>query len=111
MIVGVVGSREGVPKEKVFEALDAEIFVECIVSGGAKGVDSFAEEWAKVNNVNCVVVRPVDPAKKLDYLFRNVEIIALVDKLLIFWDGSSRGTKFVIDYATARNKDFQLFKC
>jgi hypothetical protein len=108
MIVGVVGSRTGVSKQKVFETLDNEMFIELIITGGAPGVDSFAEEWAAKKRIKCIVIRPINPSNKLDYLFRNVEIISMSDKVIAFWNGASRGTKFVIDYAKARLKDLEI---
>ena len=31
-------------------------------------------------------------------MIRNREIVRYADQILAFWDGSSRGTKYVIDY-------------
>ena len=60
--------------------------------------------------MQCQIIRPINPANKLDYLFRNVEIITLADKIIAFWDGKSKGTKFVIDYAKSRGKDVEVIK-
>ena len=111
LILGVVGSRTGFSKTRVFKELDRyKGSVTKIVSGGARGVDSFAEEYARNNDVVVLVLRPRDPSRKIDYLFRNVEILSSVDELLIFWNGVSRGTKFVYDYARFRNKRFRLIR-
>jgi len=81
-----------------------------LVSGGARGVDKHAEEFAEANGIPIEIIRPINPANKLDYLFRNIEIITKADKIIAFWDGKSKGTKFVIDYAKARGKDIEVKK-
>lgn len=69
-----------------------------IISGGAKGIDTCAEELAKRLGLSLTVIRP-------DYqrysrgapLKRNDEIISQADTVLAIWDGESRGTKYVIE--------------
>ena len=69
-----------------------------IVSGGAKGVDSDARNYAEKNSIKITEFLP-------DYtlygrgapLKRNIQIIEYADMVLAFWDGKSRGTKYVID--------------
>lgn len=123
MKIAVIGSREGFDKKFVFDKLD-DLFKgdythdkvnPVIISGGARGVDTWAKEWicertGKYSYLNYIEIRPINPANKLDYLFRNVEIITEADKIIAFWDGSSKGTKFVIDYAKARNKDLTIIE-
>lgn len=112
MKIAIIGSREG------FEYGDIERFMAkefsslgtTLITGGAKGIDTFAIEFAKKDCISCEVIRPINPSNKIDYLFRNVEIITLADKIIIFWNGKSRGTKFVIDYAKARGKDIKIIK-
>jgi len=109
MKIAIIGSR-GYDKENCFAVLN--MFGTCeleIISGGARGVDSYAEEWCKINKVPIEIIRPINPANKLDYLFRNIEIITKADKIYAFWDGQSKGTKFVLDYAKARNKDIEIY--
>ena len=80
-----------------------------VITGGARGVDQTAMQWCASNKTEVEVIAPRDPNNKLDYLFRNVEILTKADIILIFWDGKSRGTKFVLDYARHRNKGIRLF--
>ena len=81
------------------------------ISGGAPGIDKFAEEWIQtIPYGRLEIIRPVNSANKLDYLLRNVEIITKADKIIAFWDGQSKGTKFVIDYANARNKKITIIR-
>lgn len=107
MKVAVIGSRTGVTKSEVFEYLDLfqeQNNIDLIISGGASGVDEYAIQYADKNKIPYEVIRPIDYSKKINYLYRNVEIITKADYLFAFWNGESRGTKFVIDYAKARDK-------
>jgi len=111
MKIAVIGSREGFTEEFVHKKLAENIeSYMTYISGGARGVDSFAESFAKKNGYAIKIIKPIDPSSKIDYLFRNVEIITEADKIIAFWSGVSSGTKFVIDYAKARNKDIIIIK-
>ena len=110
MKLAVVGSREGISKEYVFSVLDEyKGEISMVVSGGARGVDSFAAEWCDLNEVACTLVSPSDFSSKFSYIERNWRIVDLSDKVLVFWDGVSRGTKSVIDYCKKKDKDISLF--
>lgn len=115
MIIAVIGSREGFEDGNVMPHLN-EFYdpknpkKNSFISGGARGVDRIVEKYANTLNIKIEIIRPINPSNKLDYLFRNIEIITKADKILAFWDGTSRGTKFVIDYAKARNKELIIIK-
>ena len=69
-----------------------------IVSGGAKGVDTSAREYAKSNGIKLTEFLPeYTRFGRSAPLKRNIAIIEYSDIVLAFWDGKSRGTKFVID--------------
>lgn len=69
-----------------------------IVSGGAKGVDTSAREYAKKNGIKLTEFLPeYTKYGRSAPLKRNITIIEYSDIVLAFWDGKSRGTKFVID--------------
>lgn len=69
-----------------------------IVSGGAKGVDTSAREYALTHGIKLTELLPdYDAYGRAAPLRRNIDIIAHADLVLAFWDGRSRGTKFVID--------------
>ncbi len=69
-----------------------------IVSGGAKGVDTSAKEYAKSNGIKLTEFLPeYTRFGRSAPLKRNITIIEYSDIVLAFWDGKSRGTKFVID--------------
>ncbi len=69
-----------------------------IISGGAKGVDSSAREYALSHGIKLTEFLPeYDKYGRNAPLKRNITIIENADVVLAFWDGESRGTKFVID--------------
>nr|DAY93037.1 MAG TPA: Protein of unknown function (DUF2493) [Caudoviricetes sp.] len=69
-----------------------------IVSGGAKGVDTSAREYALVHGIKLTEFLPeYTRFGRSAPLKRNITIIEYSDIVLAFWDGKSRGTKFVID--------------
>ena len=74
-----------------------------ILSGGAKGVDTSAREYALANNIKLSEFLPeYKRYGKGAPLRRNLTIIENADLVLAFWDGQSRGTKFVIDQCKQR---------
>lgn len=111
MKVGVIGSRTGFSRSKVFSFLDDTIKPDdIIVSGGANGVDSFAEEYADLKGLTKLIYKP-DFSKGYDvkkYFERNKKIIETSDLIIAFWDKTSKGTKFGIEYAKSLNKDIVI---
>lgn len=79
--------------------------VDTILSGGAKGIDSLAELFADKHRLSKIILRPrYDLYGKSAPLKRNEELVQMADKILIIWDGSSRGTKYTINYAKNSTK-------
>lgn len=76
-----------------------------IISGGAKGADSFAKCIAEHYHISYLEF-PADWRKYGKYAgpHRNQQIVYACDKVLVFWDGKSRGTKNTIDLARAAKK-------
>lgn len=97
MKVAVIGSR-GVRVDDLGKYLPADVTE--IISGGAKGVDTCAREYAERHQLKLTEFLP-------DYrrygrgapLKRNIQIIENADLVLAFWDGVSRGTKHTIEQA------------
>jgi hypothetical protein len=76
-----------------------------LVHGGAVGVDSFAEEWAKVNRIETEVYIP-DYSKYGNRapIIRNQQMLDLpLAYVIVIWNGVSKGTSFVIDKAKKKN--------
>lgn len=81
-----------------------------IVSGGARGIDTCAKEYAKANGIKLTEFLPeYEKYGRSAPLKRNLQIIDYADLVLAFWDGKSRGTKYVIENCKARNKKVRVF--
>lgn len=81
-----------------------------IVSGGAKGIDTCAERYAKNHNIPIKIFLPkYEKYGRSATLKRNIEIIDYADTVLAFWDGKSKGTKFVINKCREKNKSIRIF--
>lgn len=107
MKVAVIGSRNLAVKnlEKYLPEGTTEI-----VSGGARGIDSCAKNYANANGIPLKEFLPnYDEFGRSAPLLRNLEIIDYADIVLAFWDGKSRGTKFVIDKCRAKGKPVNIF--
>ena len=83
--------------------------VDAIISGGANGVDTLAEQYADAHRISKCVIRPryalygrAAPIK------RNEEMVDMADAVLVIWDGQSRGTQYTLKYAKKRNKPTTL---
>lgn len=95
MKVAVIGSRGLVVNnlEKFLPKDTTEI-----ISGGARGIDSCAREYALAHGIKLTEFLPeYEKYGRSAPLKRNIKIIKKADLVLAFWDGESRGTKFVID--------------
>ena len=77
--------------------IDDDISVVC---GMARGADTLGEKYAKENGYE-VHYFPADWDKygKAAGYIRNEEMAENADALVAFWNGSSRGTKHMIDIA------------
>lgn len=95
MKVAVVGSR-GLTVEDLGKYLPADTTE--IISGGAQGIDTCAREYALSHDIKLTEFLPeFERYGRAAPLKRNITIIKNADLVIAFWDGSSRGTKFVID--------------
>ena len=75
-----------------------------IVSGGARGADSLSEILAKKLNIPLQSM-PADwnkHGKSAGYV-RNEEMAKYADACLVLWDGTSKGSKHMIDLAKKHN--------
>ncbi|MDE6596250.1 MAG: hypothetical protein K2K44_09610 [Oscillospiraceae bacterium] len=80
-----------------------------IISGGAKGIDTCAREYAIAHSIKLTEFLPeYEKYGKSAPLKRNISIIENADFVLAFWDGKSRGTKFVIDKCRELGKEIKV---
>jgi len=109
--VAIAGSRNFKDLDMVREYLwDWHPACIHIVTGGAEGPDSVAEEWARDNKLPLTVIKP-DWAKhgKKAGILRNIDIVSQADEVVAFWDGESRGTKSTIEFALAQKKNLMVY--
>ncbi|MDR2533119.1 MAG: DUF2493 domain-containing protein [Oscillospiraceae bacterium] len=107
MKVAVIGSR-GLVVPNLGDFLPPDTTE--IVSGGAKGVDTSAREYAQAHGIKLTEFLPdYKTYGKTAPLKRNLAIIANAQTVLAFWDGESRGTKYVIDNCRKNNAPCKVF--
>ena len=77
-----------------------------IVSGGAKGVDTLAKEYAINKGLLYTEFLPeYEKYSRNAPLVRNRKIIEYANRVLAFWDEKSKGTKYVIDTCSKMKKE------
>lgn len=106
MKVIVAGSRSITSSVLVVAAIiNSEFYVEEIVSGTARGVDSIGEAWAHFASLPVTRFYPKwSTLGKSAGIHRNIEMGNYADALIAVWDGKSKGTKHMIDYMRSLNK-------
>jgi len=108
MKVAVIGSR-GLKVDNLEKYLPENTTE--IVSGGARGVDTSAKNHARSHNLKLTEFLPeYSKYGKLAPLIRNTQIIEYADLVIAFWDGSSRGTKFVIEKCKEKGVEIKVYK-
>lgn len=107
MKVAIIGSRD-IHKIPLTEYLPDETTE--LVSGGAVGVDQCARVFADISGLPIKEFLP-DYKKygRSAPLRRNIEIIDYSDLVLAFWDGCSRGTRFVIENCRKKKIPIRIF--
>ena len=79
--------------------------VDTIISGGAGGVDTLAEQYADTRRLSNYIIRPrYDLYRRAVPLKRNEQMVDVSDAVLAIWDGQSKGTQHTIKYAEKANK-------
>lgn len=113
--LAVVGSRN-FPNEKLARTLIARnlTYGTILVSGGAQGPDTWAEERANALDLKKEIWVPLPEKNGGNFAAaakeRNTRIVDTADVVLAFWDGESRGTKDTIDKAMASRTDLVVVR-
>lgn len=108
MKVAIIGSRN-LTVNNLGEYLPENVTE--IVSGGARGIDSCARQYALANHIKLTEFLPeYNKYKRGAPLKRNLQIIAYADMVIAFWDGASSGTKYVTSQCEKINKKIIIYK-
>lgn len=118
MKIIVAGSRNITNQDLVFRVIENSPFrnkIKEIVHGGCRGVDQLSGEWAKRNNIKTkVFLADWDEFGKLAGPIRNRSMAKYVAEnkgaLIALWDGSSRGTRNMIDRALDYGLSVYVYK-
>lgn len=107
MKLAIIGSRNCPPIDILSQL---KYIPDTIISGGAKGADTYAREFAKKYNLKLIEFLPEYDKypPKVAPLVRNKLIVENCDCILAFWDGKSRGTKYTLDYARQLGKPIKV---
>lgn len=82
-----------------------------IVSGGAKGVDTCAREYALSHGIKLTEFLPeYERYGRAAPLKRNDKIVDYSDFVLLFRTGNSRGTTYVLNYCIKNAKPYKLIE-
>lgn len=108
MKIAIIGSRN-------LQNMDIGTYIPStcteIVSGGARGVDTLAAEYAQQNNIPITVFNPdYEKFGRAAPIVRNRQIVDYADEVIAFWDGCSKGTLFVIQYCNKIRKPCKIIK-
>ncbi len=108
--VAIVGSRDYKNLDQVKEFIEAFPEDTIIVSGGAIGVDTIAEEKAEELGLKIKIFFP-DWAKfkKAAGPIRNKKIVDYADLVVAFWRKKSKGTGSTIKLALEAKKPIIIF--
>lgn len=113
MNIAIVGGRDfndyTLLKESILAYIDTHEKPENIVSGGAKGADILATQFATEMGIPLLIFKP-------DYqrygrgatLVRNTQIIENAEVVFAFWDRQSKGTKDSIKKAEKLEKELYI---
>ena len=108
MKAAIVGSRSLEP-ELPTELIGTDM--KQIISGGARGIDTSARNYAKKHHIQILEILPeYDLYGRAAPLKRNDWILALSDIVYIFWDGKSRGANYMLKNCRKLNKPMKLFE-
>lgn len=107
MKVAIIGSRRLMLDIERYVPKDTTL----IISGGAKGIDTIAEQYADKYGIEKCIIKPqYQKYGRNAPLIRNREIIEKADLVLAFWDGISPGTKHSLEYAVKCGKAIQIYQ-
>jgi hypothetical protein len=110
--VAIVGSRDYLNLAAVRRYVLALPKGTIIISGGARGVDRAGELAAREAGLEVVIYwADWDTHGKEAGLLRNGSIVRDADRVVVFWDGKSRGSAHTIALCKALGKPYEVITC
>lgn len=107
--IGVVGNRYGWSYEDVKRELDKLNIkhLDILISGGATGVDSYAQRYAKENGIMFFIAYPNPNRPVPNKYFERNDIIADLSNILVAFqkDKKHSGTQYTINKAKKMKKE------
>ena len=111
MKLAIVGSRTFSDYELLKTTIDQIPTPSLIVSGGARGADTLAEQYARERGIPTKIFLPDWKLHgKVAGFIRNELIVKECDFLVAFWDGKSNGTRNSISHAKEMKKEFLIVR-
>lgn len=109
-VVAIVGSRDWLHPRQIRQVVDDLADDTVVVTGGARGVDSWAARAARNRGLK-VIVHPAEWERygKTAGFIRNALIVDECDRLIAFQRNGSRGTQNSIDLANRAGKPVVVF--
>ena len=108
MQLAVIGSRTFEDNALLAAVLD-KYDITRIISGGARGADLLAEQYAQRKGLPSLVFKPdYDKFGRSAPLVRNQQIVDAAEQIIAFWDGKSRGTAHSLEYARKKGKPVHI---
>ena len=107
MKIAIVGSRNIIlTKNDLAERVSEN---DEIISGGACGVDRCAAKYAVDYGLKLTEILPkYELYGRAAPIVRNKEIVDLADKVIVFWNGTSKGSLSVIKYSEKIGKPCEV---
>lgn len=110
MKVAVIGSRDLQVEDSQLSSMLPDGCT-AIVSGGARGIDRCAADYARAHGLELHEIR----ADWKRYgrgagVMRNPAIIDAADEVVALWDGKSPGTRQGINYAMGKKKKVHVYR-
>lgn len=107
MNIAIVGSRSftdySLFEEKMLQTIDLKE-ISKIISGGAIGADTLAEQFCRKYSIELIVFKPNWSLGRGAGLIRNTDIVKACDIVIAFWDNESKGTLDSINKGKKFNK-------
>jgi predicted Rossmann fold nucleotide-binding protein DprA/Smf involved in DNA uptake len=106
----IAGSRtirdaDALLEETVVKFITKHGSIKSILSGGARGIDTSAERYARVHGIPCVLYPPNwNRYGNSAPLVRNLTMVNAADAVIVIWDGISRGSANTLDIARQAGK-------